>query len=294
MKEFHYWSEVPDNLKTKNNLIKLGIYRTGEVVAILKTKNGIYELYDLNRALAFEKQKGNKMLNVDISNQNNFVIMEMATTGDSSTDEIIQLVILDMNGVLLLNQYFKPQKTISKVALARHQINQLCLRQQPQWDECWGKIKEFIENKTILIPNTSYGIRLFEQTCKRYNVPLDFQMDCICSRETIQHKFSLLSLFKTPETEIQNPLRDSFETLKILYPKSPLYTEQSLAKNYFDKLCQYKLKLGDGGAYDKGYQWLQKEFRLSCDELDFSMMDFQVCKEIIESLTTPLKGLGLL
>lgn len=294
MKEFHYWSEVPDNLKTKNNLIKLGIYRTGDVVAVLKTKTGIYELYDMNKALAFEKQKGNKMLNVDISNQNNFVIMEMATTGDSSTDEIIQLVILDMTGALLLNQYFKPQKTISKVALERHQINQLCLRQQPQWDECWGKIKEFIENKTILIPNTAYGIRLFEQTCKRYNVPLDFQMDCICSRETIQHKFSLLSLFKTPETEIHNPLKDSFETLKILYPKSPLYTEQSLAKNYFDRLCQYKLKQGDGGAYDKGYQWLQKEFRLSCDELDFSMMDFCVCKEIVESLTTPLKGLGLL
>lgn len=294
LKEYHYWSEVPNNLKTKNSLIKLGIYKTGDVIAILKTKNGVYDLYDLDKALAFEKQKGNKVLNIESSNQENFIIMEMATTGDSSSDEIIQLVLLDMNGSLLLNQYFKPQKEISKVALAKHQINRFYLKQQPQWDECWIKIREIIENKTILIPNTSYGIRLFEQTCNRYNTNLDFQMNCICSRETIQHKFSLLSLFKTPETEIQDPLKDSFETLKILYPKSPLYTTQTMAKNYFDRLCQYKIKQGDSGAYDKGYQWLQKEFRLSSDELDFETMDYKVCKNIVESLTTPLQGLGLL
>lgn len=294
LKEYHYWSEIPDNLKTKNSLIKLGIYRTGEVVATIKTNRGIYELYDMNKALAFEKQKGNKMLNVDSSNQEQFIIMEMATTGDGNNDEIIQLVLLDMNGSLLLNQYFKPQKEISKAALAKHQINRFYLKQQPQWDEYWYKIKEFIENKTILIPNTAYGIRLFEQTCNRYNTSLDFQMNCLCSRETIQHKFSLLSLFQTPTTEIQDPLKDSFETLKILYPKSPLYTMQTMAKNYFDRLCHYKVKQGDGGAYDKGYQWLQKEFRLSSDELDFETMDYRVCSDIVESLITPLKGLGLL
>lgn len=293
-KEFHYWSEVPEYLKTKNSLIQLGIYKTGNVAAILKTNQGIYELFDINTALALEKQKGNKMLNVNSNNQSNFIIMEMATTGCGPNDEIIQLVLLDMNGSLLLNQYFKPQQNISKEALLKHQINKFYLKQQPQWDELWPKIKEYVQNKTVLIPNTSFGTRLFEQTCNRYGTPLDFQLNMLCSRETIQHKFSLLSLFKTPKTEIQDPLKDSFETLKLLYPKSPLYDAQATAQNYFERLCNYKIKNGDSGAFDKGYQWLQKEFRLSSDELNFENMDYITCNAIVESLITPLQGLGLL
>lgn len=294
MQEYTSWKQLPDHLKTKNTLIKMGIYRTGPVVAYIKTNNGVYELFDVNQCLALEQQKGNKMLNIDTYNQQSYLIMEMATTGDSYHDEIVQLVLLDMNGQLLMNQYFKPQKDISKAAIVKHQINKFYLKQQPQWDECWSKIREFIAGKTLLIPNTSYGKRLFKQTCERYRTEVDFQLSFLCSRETIQHKFSLLNLFSLPENEIQNPLKDSFETLRILYPKSPLYQAQALAKNYFDRLCQYKIKQGDNGAYDKGYQWLQKEFRLSSDELDFDTMDFKTCNEIVESLTNPLQGLGLL
>jgi DNA polymerase III epsilon subunit-like protein len=294
MTEYTHWKEIPEHLKTKNSLIKMGIYKTASVVAVIKTNSGTYELFDVNQCLALEQQKGNKMLNIDSMNQNGYLIMEMATTGDSKSDEIVQLVLLDMNGQLLLNQYFKPQTEISKTAIVKHQINKFYLKQQPQWDECWGKVKEFIKGKTLLIPNTSYGTRLFRQTCERYGTEIDFELNVLCSRETIQHKFSLLSLFSLPENEVQNPLKDSFETLKILYPKSPLYQAQTMAKNYFDRLCQYKIRQGDNGAYDKGFQWLQKEFRLSSDELEFDTMDYRICIEIVESLINPLKGLGLL
>lgn len=272
----------------------MGIYKVGEPVAVIKTKKGTYELYDANKALEQEKRRGNKNLSIEPQNQDQYLIMEMATTGDRKNDEIIQLVLLDMNGRLLMNQYFKPQTQISKEAMERHHINSLLLKRQPQWDEVWPKVKEFVENRTVLIPKTSYGVRLFEQTCKRYGTEMNFQLRCLCSRETIQHKFSFTKLFETPELEIQDPLTDSYETLKMLYPKSPLYSAQTRAKNYFDKLCQYKVRKGDAGGYDKGYQWLQKEFRLSSEELDFDAMDYETCLSIAESLETPLKGLGLL
>lgn len=294
MTEYTSWSKVPDNLKTKNSLIKLGIYKTGKVVAKVKTSTGIYELYNVNEALAYEKQKGNKMLSIDVNNQENYLIMEMATTGDGSSDEIIQLVLLDMYGRILMNQYFKPMKEISQSAAMQHQISSIFLKNMPRWDEVWGRLRELIENHVILIPNSSYGVRLFEQTCKRYNVSLDFQLNCLCSRETIQHKFSIMSFFKTPETEIQDPLKDSYETLKMLYPKSPLYTEQAKAKNYFDRLCNYKLRNGDNAAFEKGYEWLKKEFKLSSEELEFDTMDYSTCHNIVENLDTPLRGLGLL
>ena len=51
MKEYSSWYEIPEGLKTKNNLIKMGIYKMGEPVAVVKTKKGIYELYDVNKAL---------------------------------------------------------------------------------------------------------------------------------------------------------------------------------------------------------------------------------------------------
>lgn len=294
MTEYTSWAKVPEGLKTKNSLIKLGIYKTGGVVAKVRTSSGVYDLYKVDDALAMEKRKGNKMLSIDANNQEDYVIMEMATTGDGASDEIIQLVLLNMSGCVLMNQYFKPMKEISPSAMARHQISPIFLKSMPRWDVVWRRLRELIENKVILIPNSAYGVRIFEQTCKRYNVDLDFQLNCICSRETIQHKFTIMSLFKTPETEIQNPLQDSYETLKMLYPKSPLYVMQAKAKNYFDRLCNFKLRNGDNAAFEKGYEWLKKEFNLSSEELEFDTMDFLTCSDIVENLETPLKGLGLL
>ena len=291
---FSNWKDVPINLKTENSLIKMGIYKKGKVEAICQINGIMYKLYDLNTALDLEKKSGNKTLTINTENKNDFLIMEIATTGRTSSDEIIQLVLLNMDGQLLMNQYFKPNVEISKEEMMKHNINKFYLKQMPKWNEKWGEIRSYIQNKILLIPNTSHGKRLFEQTCSKYNVEIDCNINFIYSRESIQHKFSLLSIFKSSEISGQNPLKDSFETLKMLYPKSPVYEVQEKARKYFSLLCDYKIKNGEQNAYEIGYKWLQNEFGVSSEELDFDNMNADVCHKVINSLDLPLKGLGLL
>lgn len=164
------------------------------------------------------------------------------------------------------------------------------------WFEFWPVIKTYLANKTVLIPNTTYGVRLFEQTCEKYKIDLDFQINYICSRETIQHKFTLMDIFttSTPTEEIQNPVQDAFDTLKMLYPKSPLYKAQALAKQYFERLCQAQEAKGEKGVLERGYAWLQREFRLDNDELNFSTMEYNTCAGIVNAIGPTLKQLGCL
>ena len=288
------WSKLPENLKTKTSLFRMGIYETGPVVAQIKFYDKTFDLYDVTVAMKLEQKKGNKNLVINSGNKDDYLIMEMLTTGDKSMDEIVQLVLINMDGTILFNEYFNPTQELSKKALERSPLNKFFLKKQGKWADKWEELRNIIKDKVLLIPDTSYGTRLLKQTCKRYGIDIDFQLNVICSRETIQHKFNLLKLFELTPTEIKNPLRDCFDTLKILYPKSVLYNAQAMAKNYSERLCEYNMRLGDVSAYQKRNDWMLKKYHLTSDELDFDILSYHICKDIIEGMEPTLKALNLI
>lgn len=291
MKEYNCkkWSEVPTYLKTKTSLNNMGIYNLSKVCATVTIYNHTYNLYDLNECLRVERKRGNKSLMINSLTKSNYLIMEMTTTGSSDNDEILELTIIDLDGKLLYQNRFKPQVVKFK-KYTYHFTTPMYL-----WKNEWNKIKDILNEKIILVPNTIYAKRLINQTCDKYKLEKLENLYLICSKPQIQHKLSILNILGKNKEEIQdNPKEVCFDFLKIIYPKAKIYYMRRKAEIYFDKLCEYKFKRGYQNAYKDGNDWLMKEYKINVLTETFNTFSYERCEDIINLIYPILKGLGTL
>lgn len=287
MKEYNCtkWSEVPQYLKTKTSLNSMGIYNLSRVCAIVHIYNHTYNLYDLNECLSVERKRGNKTLMINSLTKSNYLILEMTTTGKNSTDEILELSIIDLDGKIKYQSSFNP--SISKKYKYYFKTKKLL------WKNEWKKISEILQEKIILVPNTIYAKRLINQTCEKYNLKKLDNLYLICSKPQIQHKLSILNILgrdRERDEKQENPNEMCFDFLRLVYPKSKIYFMQRKAEIYFQKLCEYKLKKGYQNAFIVGNTWLEKEYH----DNNFSHFSYEICEDIINLIYPILKGLGIL
>ena len=283
MKEYtcESWKDVPQNLKTKTSLNEMGIFNLCKVSAKVKVYGKLYNLYDINQCLKVEQSRGNKTLMINSYTSDHYLIMEMNTTGSKSTDEILELIIIDLNGRTLFQKKFKVN---GKHAYYFNETPVL-------FEDTWEEMKEIIKGKIILVPNTIYAKRLISQTCEKHQCEMFKNIHMICSKSQIQHKVSLLTILNKKKEEKQvNPKDAVFHFLSVIYPKSELYFLQRKATIYFDKLCEHRTKLGDPNGRKKGLEWLTEIYH----NTDFSTFSYEQCTEIINLIYPVLYGLGKL
>ena len=129
---------------------------------------------DRNGIIDFAKRILNK--------KNGYVILDTETTGFESSDVIIQLGRIDIEGNILLDTYIKPtkKKKIPKSASDIHGINIEMLKDSPTFKEVYPKFQEVVKNKTILIYNAEYDGRMLVQTAKQDGIHFEtFNAMCI-------------------------------------------------------------------------------------------------------------------
>lgn len=102
----------------------------------------------------------------------NFVIMDTETTGNSHQDEVVEIGIIDMNGNVIYESYFMPEKRFSQSAAAVNKLNKAFLKsvKAPYFKDEWPKIVNLIKGYTILGHNLSYDKRMIIDTCKKYEL----------------------------------------------------------------------------------------------------------------------------
>lgn len=100
-----------------------------------------------------------------------WVILDTETTGLSQIDEIIQIAIIAHDGTVLLDSLIKPIQTISSDAIAIHGITTALLEDAPSFPELYDQIKTLISEKTIVIYNAVFDMRLLNQTIKKFHLP---------------------------------------------------------------------------------------------------------------------------
>jgi DNA polymerase-3 subunit epsilon len=100
-----------------------------------------------------------------------WVILDTETTGLSQIDEIIQIAIIAYDGSLLLNTLVRPKQPISSAAIAIHGITNATLEEAPSFPKIYKKFKAVISEKTIVIYNAPFDLRLLNQTIKKYHLP---------------------------------------------------------------------------------------------------------------------------
>ncbi len=100
-----------------------------------------------------------------------WVILDTETTGLSQIDEIIQIAIIAYDGSLLLNTLVRPKQPISATAIAIHGITNATLEEAPSFPEIFEQFKAVISEKTMVIYNAPFDLRLINQTIKKYHLP---------------------------------------------------------------------------------------------------------------------------
>lgn len=110
------------------------------------------------------------------------VILDTETTGLKRNDVIIQIGIIDLTGQVLLDSLVKPtkRKRISKQATQIHKISMRDLEDQPILKDLSPKIKLITKNKAVLIFNSEYDIKLFDQTSEQDEIDyFEFKTACV-------------------------------------------------------------------------------------------------------------------
>ena len=100
--------------------------------------------------------------------------LDTETTGLDGEDQIIELAIVDGYGKPLFDRRFKPSVAVSDGALYVHGISNEDLAGEAEWTDAIDEIQSILIGKTAYIFNSSFDRRMLINTCKAFDVDLDW------------------------------------------------------------------------------------------------------------------------
>lgn len=102
-----------------------------------------------------------------VANSEQYLLIDVETTGVSDINEVIQLAIINLNGETLLNAYFTPDVSISKHASISNRLDIDTLAARGA--NCYRDKALEMENKIVLYyANNHFDKRLLNQTAVKY------------------------------------------------------------------------------------------------------------------------------
>jgi DNA polymerase-3 subunit epsilon len=100
------------------------------------------------------------------------VILDTETTGLKSTAEIIEIAVINTQGVTLLDTLVKPKGKIPIDAYEIHGIGSATVKNASIWPKIDEQVNDIIQNASrVVIYNAGYDTRLLRQTRQLYNLP---------------------------------------------------------------------------------------------------------------------------
>ncbi len=137
-----------------------------------------------------QKQKAKENFKKWAENRENYLILDSETTGLESDDEIIELAIIDLHGNTLFHSMFKPTKPITPGAYEVHGISNNELKDKPRWSEMYKIVHKIIKDKTLLIYNADFDIRMLLQTNDLHGVYFDIpNYECVMKNYASIHSY---------------------------------------------------------------------------------------------------------
>lgn len=105
--------------------------------------------------------------------QQDFLILDSETTGLGNC-EVIEFAIINLAGETLLNQRIKPNGIISDGASNIHGITHKDLVSSPTLPNLWGKIKDILDGKCLLIYNAEFDLKAIASSLKAWGIKSPF------------------------------------------------------------------------------------------------------------------------
>ncbi len=98
------------------------------------------------------------------------VFLDTETTGTESSDQIVEISIVDWDGKVLFDSLTKPTKRVSPGAAKVHGISDSSLISAPTWPQIWSEVQDALNGRLLAIYNAKFDLRLIQQTCAATNV----------------------------------------------------------------------------------------------------------------------------
>lgn len=99
------------------------------------------------------------------------VYLDTETTGLNSSDEIIEISIVDDEGVVLFESLVKPSQPIPESATLIHGITDEEVESARNWPAIWPQVRSFIFGRLVVMYNESFDMRMMQQSHARYRLP---------------------------------------------------------------------------------------------------------------------------
>ena len=109
--------------------------------------------------------------------------LDTETTGISPNDNILEIAIIDHDGLVLVDTLVRPVGAITPGAQAVHGISPDMLQDAPRWGEVWDQIEAVLAGRYLGIYNADFDLRMMEQSHNRnwmqWSPPQGMEVFCI-------------------------------------------------------------------------------------------------------------------
>ncbi len=98
------------------------------------------------------------------------LFFDTETTGISSTAEIVEVGIVDAEGITVLESLVRPRRRIPADATAFHGISNDMVRDAPTWAELWPEVKMLFTGRRVGIFNAEFDLRMMRQSHQQHGI----------------------------------------------------------------------------------------------------------------------------
>ena len=98
------------------------------------------------------------------------VYLDTETTGLNSTDQIVEICLIDSEGGILFESLVKPTVPIPFDATRVHGITAAMVANAPMWPEIWPQVSAALAGRQLGIYNAEYDLRLMQQSQRAHGL----------------------------------------------------------------------------------------------------------------------------
>lgn len=217
----------------------------------------------------------------------NAVIVDTETTGLWNA-EIVDIAVIDMSGKPLLNTLVKPKGSIPVGATEIHGITNEMVAEAPTWPEVWEQLHPILKDKTVLIYNEEFDIRVMKESFFAWEDELGYdqvdeaielidELDSHCVMKEYAQLVGASKWLKLTEAvgrEIKHrALDDCLATLEVVKKCYNLeFTEVDYYKiEAYEKYTEYKESL----------DWVMEQIESLMREYRYYHSQYQMYQEIL-------------
>ena len=92
------------------------------------------------------------------------LFLDTETTGLNELAEIVEISIIDHDGISLLETLVRPRRPIPPDAVRIHGIRDETVRSAPSWLEVWPQVEAILRGRPVGIYNADFDLRMMKQS----------------------------------------------------------------------------------------------------------------------------------